>query len=234
MNFVSVIIPCYNEKNTILIVLEKIHKLDFIDIEIIIIDDGSYDGTKEILKSREKENKFKNEKYIFHNKNLGKGSAIQSAQKKIESDIVIIQDADLEYDPNDYEILIKPFIDVNADVVFGSRFLGGNRYVRLHFFWHSLANKILTFLCNLVSDLNMTDMETCFKMIKSSELKNLNLIEKRFGIEPELTIKLAKKKLKFFEVPISYNGRSYEKGKKIRLKDAFRAVYCIFKYSIFK
>jgi glycosyltransferase involved in cell wall biosynthesis len=231
---ISVIIPCYNEKDTVLSVIDKVQSLNFIDKEIIIVDDGSVDGTKEILLKRENLMKFSNEFFFFHEKNQGKGAAIQTAIKKINYDYVVIQDADLEYDPCDYEKLLIPFEKTNADVVYGSRFLGGADYVRLHFFWHQIANKILTFLCNMMVNLNMSDMETGLKMFKSSEIKKLDLKEKSFGFEPEITIKLAKKKLKFFEVAINYNGRSYENGKKIGLKDAIIAVYCIFRYSIFK
>jgi glycosyltransferase involved in cell wall biosynthesis len=231
---ISVLIPCFNEKDTIISVIEKVQNLDFIDKEIIIVDDGSTDGTKEILKKREVSNKFLNEIFFFHENNQGKGAAIQTAIKNISCEYAVIQDADLEYDPNDYKNLIKPFEEADADVVYGSRFLGGSGYVRLHFFWHTVANKLLTFFCNMMVNLNMTDMETGYKMFKVSEIKKINLQEKSFGIEPEITIKLAKKKLKFFEVAISYNGRSYDNGKKIGFKDAIFAVYCIIKYSILK
>ena len=228
----SVIIPCYNEKKTIQAILKKIieslNNYKIVDYEIIIVDDSSNDGTKELL------NEIKNkEKMIifFHETNLGKGAAIQTAIQHITGDITIIQDADLEYDPYDYNKLLLPFFETNADVVYGSRFLGGGKYVRIHFFWHYLANKILTFLCNLFINLNLTDMETGYKVFKTSALKSINLKEKSFSFEPEVTIKLAKKNYKFFEVPITYNGRSYEEGKKIGLKDAFIALKAIFLYS---
>ena len=228
----SVIIPCYNEKKTIQAILKKIiESLDnykIVDYEIIIVDDSSDDGTKELL------NEIKNkEKMIvfFHETNLGKGAAIQTAIQHITGDITIIQDADLEYDPYDYNKLLLPFFETNADVVYGSRFLGGGKYTRIHFFWHYLANKILTFFCNSLINLNLTDMETGYKVFKSSILKNITLQEKTFAFEPEITIKLSKKGCKFYEVPITYNGRSYEDGKKIGLKDAFIALKAIILYS---
>ena len=169
----------------------------------------------------------------FHEQNFGKGKAIQTALYEKLNDIIIIQDADLEYNPKDYKQLIKPFVEANADVVYGSRFIGNNEYTRIHLFWHYIANKILTFICNIFTNLNMTDMETGYKCFRKETILDLKLKERSFGIEPEITIKLAKKKFVFYEVPISYAGRSYEEGKKIGLKDAFRAIYSIFKYSIF-
>ena len=224
----SVIIPCYNEKNTIQEILNRVDKSlknnEFLKYEILIVDDFSNDGTKEILKNLSNNGKIQT---YFHDTNLGKGAAIQTALKYITGDIIIIQDADLEYDPFDYNKLLVPFFETNADIVYGSRFLGGGKYVRIHFFWHYLANKILTFLCNLFINLNLTDMETGYKVFKASALKSINLKEKSFAFEPEVTIKLAKKSYKFFEVPITYNGRSYEEGKKIGLKDAFIALKTI-------
>ena len=229
----SIIIPCYNEKNTIEKILKKIDlsliNYGFLNYEILVVDDFSNDGTKEVLKNLPNKEKIQ----IFsHDNNLGKGAAIHTALKHITGNITIIQDADLEYDPFDYDKLLVPFFETNADVVYGSRFLGGGKYVRIHFFWHYLANKILTFICNLFINLNLTDMETGYKVFKSSALKNINLIEKSFSFEPEVTIKLAKKKYKFFEVPVTYNGRSYEEGKKIGLKDAFIALKTIILYSL--
>ena len=173
-------------------------------------------------------------KILFHEKNLGKGAAVQTALQYVTGDLIIIQDADLEYDPFDYNKLLLPFFETNADVVYGSRFLGGGKYVRIHFFWHYLANKILTFICNLFINLNLTDMETGYKVFKTDALKNISLKEKTFSFEPEVTIKLSKKKYKFFEVPITYNGRSYQEGKKIRLKDDFIALKTIVLYSFKK
>ena len=228
----SVIIPCYNEKKTIQAILKKIieslNNYKIVDYEIIIVDDSSDDGTKELL------NEIKNKEktvVFFHEKNLGKGAAIQTAIQHITGDITIIQDADLEYDPYDYNKLLLPFFETNADVVYGSRFLGGGKYTRIHFFWHYLANKILTFFCNSLINLNLTDMETGYKVFKSSILKSITLQEKTFAFEPEITIKLSKKGCKFYEVPITYNGRSYEDGKKIGLKDAFIALKAIILYS---
>ena len=229
----SIIIPCYNEKNTIEIILKKIiqnlNKYKFLNYEILIVDDCSTDGTIQILKQLDNDNKI----FIhFHNKNLGKGAAIHTALKHLTGEVVIIQDADLEYDPSDYHKLLAPFFEANADVVYGSRFLGGGKYSRVHFFWHYLANKILTFICNLFTNLNLTDMETGYKVFKSSALKSISLKEVTFSFEPEVTIKLSKKKFKFFEVPITYNGRSYDEGKKIGLKDAFIALKTIIFYSL--
>ena len=197
------------------------------DIEIIVSDDGSNDDTIKLLN----DNKSLYDILISSDVNLGKGSAIKKGLEKATGDFTLIQDADLEYNPHDYSKLFEPAINCKADVVYGSRFLGGS-YVRLHFFWHFLANKILTIISNTFTNLNMTDMETGYKLIKTDALKNINIQEKSFGIEPEITIKLAKKKFIFYEVPISYEGRSYEQGKKIRLSDAFIAIYCIFKYGI--
>ncbi len=229
----SIIIPCYNEKNTIELILEKILKslndYKIFNYEIIIVDDNSKDGTIKILENLKVKEKIK---IYFHELNLGKGAAIQTALNYVMGDVTIIQDADLEYDPFDYKKLLTPFFEANADVVYGSRFLGGGKYVRIHFFWHYLANKILTFICNLFINLNLTDMETGYKAFRTSALKNVTLKEKSFSFEPEVTIKLSKKKYKFFEVPVSYNGRSYEEGKKIGLKDAFIALKAIIIYSI--
>ena len=229
----SILIPCFNEKLTIISIIDEVRKSlkknNFLNYEIIVIDDFSSDGTTQILKNIESE---KDITIFYHSQNLGKGSAIQTAIKNITGDITIVQDADLEYDPSDYNKLLLPFFETNADIVYGSRFIGGGKYVRIHFFWHYLANKILTFICNIFINLNLTDMETGYKVFKSSALKSITLVEKSFSFEPEVTIKLAKKKFKFFEVPISYNGRSYEEGKKIGLKDAFIALKAIIVYSI--
>ena len=229
----SILIPCFNEKLTIISIIDEVRKSlkknNFLNYEIIVIDDFSSDGTTQILKNIESE---KDITIFYHSQNLGKGSAIQTAIKNITGDITIVQDADLEYDPSDYNKLLLPFFETNADIVYGSRFIGGGKYVRIHFFWHYLANKILTFVCNIFINLNLTDMETGYKVFKSSALKSITLIEKSFSFEPEVTIKLAKKKFKFFEVPISYNGRSYEEGKKIGLRDAFIALKAIIVYSI--
>ena len=223
----SVLIPCYNEKETIMKVINNIFTNYTDDKEVIIINDFSTDGTTDLLNSLNN----KSVKIINHTKNLGKGSAIQSGLKIAIGDVILIQDADLEYDSKDYKNLISPILNKNADVVYGSRFLGGKE-VRIHFFWHYLANKLLTFFCNIFTNLNMSDMETGYKVFKANVIKSLILKEKGFGFEPEITIKLAKKKLIFFEVPISYYGRDYSEGKKITIIDAFIALYCIVRYSI--
>ena len=228
MKKISIVIPCYNENPTINKVIERVKQFNKFKKEIIVVDDFSNDGTNISLKKFQDDSEVK---IIFHDKNYGKGKAIRTALNFVTGDYVIIQDADLEYDPADYDLIFKPFLEADADVVYGSRFLGGNGYVRLHFFWHYVANKILTLLSNVITNLNMTDMETGSKAFKTSAIKSIELFENGFGIEPEITLKLAKKKFKFFEVSVSYKGRSYEEGKKIRLKDAFRAVYCLIKYS---
>ena len=231
---VSIIIPCYNEKETIEEVFFKVKTSHIQNKEIIIVDDFSNDGSIEIINKISKDNSESKLKTIFHKRNEGKGAAIKSGLEVATCDLVLIQDADLEYDPSDYPSLLEPFIKYNADVVYGSRFVGGSGPKRLHMFWHQVANKLLTLITNIFTNLNMTDMETGYKVFKREHLNVKNLEEKSFGIEPEITIKLAKKKLKFFEVPISYNGRSYNQGKKITIKDAFIALYCIIKYSFFK
>jgi len=229
----SLVIPCFNEKQTVIKIIQEVRKSiknnNIYKYEIIIVDDFSSDGTIELLKNIEKDNDIK---ILYHPENLGKGAAVQTALKHISGDILIIQDADLEYDPSDYSKLLLPFFETDADVVYGSRFLGGGKYTRIHFFWHYLANKILTFICNFCINLNLTDMETGYKAFKVTALKKITLKEKSFSFEPEITIKLAKNENKFFEVPISYNGRSYAEGKKIGLKDAFIALKAIIFYSL--
>ena len=226
---ISIIIPCFNEVKTIIKIIDKVKNFTKYKKEIIIVDDGSNDGSQDLLKNLNDQTI----KIIFHKKNLGKGMAIKSALELVTGDLILIQDADLEYDPVNYDNLLKPFYETDADVVYGSRFLGGGNYVRIHFFWHYIANKILTFFCNVITNLNMTDMETGYKVFRSSALKSISIYESSFAVEPEITIKLARKKFKFFEVPISYNGRSYEDGKKIRLKDAFIAIFCLIKHGFF-
>lgn len=226
----SVIIPCFNEEKTLEKIVKKVLEQKNLIYEVIIVDDNSNDLSKKIIEKLSKESQII--KTFFKEKNEGKGSALKKGFEMSTGDIVLIQDADLEYEPSEYSKLIRPFIEGNADVVYGSRFLGGD-YTRLHYFWHYIANKILTFLCNIVTNLNMTDMETGYKIIKREHLNKLNIREKSFGVEPELTVKLAKENLVFYEVPISYNGRSYKDGKKIGLKDAFVAIYSIFYYKIF-
>ena len=225
---ISIIIPCFNEEKKIKKVIEKVKQYNKYEVEIIIVNDGSTDGSNKILEDIKK----KNIKILNHKINSGKGKAIQTGLRVVSGDIVIIQDADLEYSPTDFDILFKPFEEADADVVYGSRFLGGSGYVRLHYYFHYLANKILTNICNLFTNLNMSDMETGYKLFKKDVIQSINLTENSFGIEPEITIKLAKKKFKFFEVGITYRGRSYSEGKKITAKEAIIALLCIFKYGL--
>ena len=226
----SIIIPVFNEVKTIEELIKKVDSFNDLEKEIIVVDDCSTDGTSDILK-RISEEKVKIN-IISHSQNMGKGAAIQSALKAVKNDIIIIQDGDLEYDPKDYPKLLHPILNAKADVVFGSRFLGG-RAVRVHLYWHYLANKILTTLTNIFTNMNFTDIETGYKVFKKSIINDIQLEEKSFGIEPEITIKLCKKKAVFFEVPISYYGRSYSEGKKIHFSDALKALFCKIKYSIF-
>ncbi len=226
----SIVIPCYNEEKTLKKLIEKVLQFKLLEKEVLIIDDCSTDSSKEIIKKLADENK--EIRYFFLEQNLGKGGALRKGFKEANGDLILIQDADLEYDPKDYPTLLKPFDETDADVVYGSRFLGGE-YIRLHFFWHTLANKLLTLATNIITNLNMSDMETGFKVFKKSVIQSIEIKENSFGIEPEITVKLARKKFIFYEVPISYKGRSYDEGKKITLKDAFIALYCIFKYRFF-
>ena len=222
----SVVIPVYNEKNTIKDLIRKVDSV-ISDKEIIIVDDYSTDGTREILKSLEDNNRYR---IFFHDKNMGKGAALRTGFKYVSGDIVIIQDADLEYDPREYEKLITPIIEGNADVVFGSRFLAGPHRVLL--FWHYLGNKFLTTLSNIFTNLNLTDMETCYKVFKKEVLNGINLKSNRFGFEPEFTVKIAKRRYRIYEVPISYFGRDYSEGKKITWKDGIIAIWCIIRYKV--
>jgi len=225
----SVLIPCFNEKNTIERIVGKINKLENLNIEIIIIDDNSIDGTREILK-----NEIKNQvsQIIFNEENHGKGYCVKKGIEAATGDIILIQDADLEYDPKEYFKLIKPINDGNADVVYGSRFIGADER-RILFFWHTVANKLLTLLSNMFTNLNLTDMETCYKVFKKDLMQRIDLKEKGFGFDPEITAKLAKQKPKIYEVGISYFGRTYEEGKKINFKDAFIVLKCIIIYNLF-
>ncbi len=229
---ITVIIPCFNEQATIEMlignVFESLNSLNR-DYEVIVVDDCSTDDSPNILKQLIKSNKIL---LITHSINMGKGAGIKSGISRATGDIIIIQDADLEYSPTEYKNLLLPFSEADADVVYGSRFIGGAKYVRIHFFWHYAANKILTLFCNILTNLNLTDMETGYKLFRRELIANIDIEEKSFGVEPEITIKLSKKKAKFYEVPISYKGRSYGEGKKIGLKDAFRALFCILYYSI--
>ena len=225
---VSVVIPVYNEIDTIEEILARVDKVP-IKKEIIVIDDLSIDGTRERLKKivADKENV----KVIYHNRNKGKGAALRTGFASVTGDIVIIQDADLEYDPNEYPKLLEPISDGRADVVYGSRFIGGPH--RVLFFWHYVGNKLLTLISNALTNLNLTDMETCYKVFKRQILKDINLKSNRFGFEPEFTAKISKKRLRIYEVPISYSGRTYSEGKKITWKDGFVALCLIFWYRFF-
>ena len=226
---ISVIIPCFNEKNTIEKIVDRINQLKDLEIEIIIIDDCSTDGTREILKGKIED---KVSKILFNEKNFGKGYSLKRGIQIAEGDIVIIQDADLEYDPKEYYKLTKPIIEGNADVVYGSRFIGGSEK-RILFFWHTVANKLLTLISNMFTNLNLTDMETCYKVFKKDIIQKINLKENGFGFDPEVTAKVSKLKPKIYEVGISYFGRTYEQGKKIGLKDAFIVLKCIVIYNLF-
>ena len=231
----SIIVPAFNETKTIRLILDKIKNVKLInDIqkEIIIVNDCSTDDTgKRVLKYIENHIDL-NIKYYVHKINQGKGAAIQTGIKRATGDYLIIQDADLEYDPNEYNLLLKPVLDGYADVVYGSRFMGGKPH-RILFFWHSIGNKFLTFLSNMFTNLNLTDMETCYKLFKTDIIKSIKLKENRFGFEPEITAKIAKlKNVRIYEIGISYYGRTYQEGKKINWKDGFRAIYCIIKYSL--
>ena len=227
---ISIIVPCFNEKKYIEETIERILKQDYLNKEIIIVDDGSNDGTTEILRSKIEQ---KVSKIIYLKKNLGKGNAIQEAINFVTGDIIIIQDADLEYNPGDYKKMISPFINDNADVVYGSRFIN-NEKRRVIYFINTIANKIITFFLNCLLNLNFTDVETGYKAFKTEFIRKIKLKEKGFGFEMEITIKLNKNLAKFYEVGVSYSGRTLAEGKKIRAKHFFEAIYCIIKYKYFK
>ena len=226
----TIIIPCYNEINTILLVVEAVKAAPYSDKEIIIVDDCSNDGTRQILKETISKHV---EKIIYHTTNQGKGASLRSGIKEATGDIIVIQDADLEYDPSEYPLLIEPILRDQADVVFGSRFLSGRPH-RVLYFWHRLGNGFLTFFSNMLTNLNLTDMETCYKVFRKDILQSIAIEENRFGFEPEITAKISKLKCRVYEVGISYYGRTYEEGKKISWKDGVRAIYAILKYSLFR
>ena len=225
---VSVIIPCFNEKLTLKKILKKVENSQINIKEIIIVDDFSTDGTIQILKN------IHNPiiKIYYHSKNKGKGAALRTGFSKATGDICIVQDADLEYDPDDYPRLIKPIIEDKADVVFGSRFQGSSPH-RVVYFWHRMGNGFLTLLSNILTDLDLSDMETCYKVFKREVIQSIRIKENRFGFEPEITAKISKLNLRIYEVGIAYYGRTYSEGKKITWKDGIRAIYCILKYNLF-
>jgi glycosyltransferase involved in cell wall biosynthesis len=224
----SVVIPVFNEVNTIDKILIAVKSVD-VDKEIIIVDDFSTDGTRQILSNLSDDNI----RIFYHDRNMGKGAALRTGFNKVKGDIILIQDADLEYDPQQYQKLIQPILDGKADVVYGSRFITGD-YRRVLYFWHMLGNTLLTFLSNMLTNLNLTDMETCYKVFSKVVLGRITIEENRFGFEPEITAKISKLNVRIYEVGISYAGRTYEEGKKIGWKDGLSAVRCIIKYNVFR
>lgn len=227
----SIIIPCYNELNTIRDIIKAVKESPVVSKEIIIVDDYSTDGTRDLLKSEIEKSV---DKVVYHDVNMGKGAALRTGIQHATGDIVVIQDADLEYDPQEYPILMEPILKGKADVVFGSRFTGGGPH-RVVYFWHMIGNKFLTLLSNMFTNINLTDMETCYKVFKREIIQSIKIEENRFGFEPEITAKVARKKgVVIYEVGISYYGRTYDEGKKIGWRDGFRAIYCILKYNLIR
>lgn len=237
INKLSIVIPAYNEGRTIHLILDKIKAVELIDDiekEVIIVNDCSKDDTEQAVTRYKQDNPDLNIQYFKHEINKGKGAALHTGIAQATGDYLIIQDADLEYDPNEYNDLLKPICNGFADVVYGSRFMGSNPH-RILFFWHTIGNRWLTFLSNMFSNMNLTDMETCYKLFDRKLIQSIKLTEQRFGFEPEVTIKLSRvPNIRLYEVGISYYGRTYDEGKKIGWKDGFRAIYCILKYGMFK
>ena len=223
----SIIIPCYNESSTIVSLINAVKQSPVTDKEIIIVDDGSKDGTRDILDQLSDPEV----RVIFHKVNQGKGAALRTGFQEANGDICIVQDADLEYDPKEFPLVIQPIVEGKADVVFGSRFQSGRPH-RVVYFWHRIGNGVLTLMSNFFTDLNLSDMETCYKAFRREVIQSINIRENRFGFEPEVTAKVAKMNLRIYEVGISYYGRTYDEGKKIGWKDGVRAVYCILKYNL--
>jgi glycosyltransferase involved in cell wall biosynthesis len=229
---ISVIIPCYNESATIESILCAVRACGLDDLEIIVVDDGSTDGTRETLRQNVEPSGLA-DTVLYHDRNRGKGAALRTGIAAARGDVVIIQDADLEYDPREYAKLLQPILDGLADVVYGSRFMGGEPH-RVLYYWHSIGNRVLTTMSNMFTNINLTDMETCYKAFRREIIQSIRIEEDRFGFEPEITAKIAKKGCRIYEVGISYYGRTYAQGKKIGWKDALRAAYCIVKYNVFR